>query len=149
MSPSFLPFDILSSVQGLTQPWWCSQVGLSQGAETGRGGGEEEAAEAAAPLCRGLRAICVLPAKPLILHGQVRALHLGSKGAGLKKPRDRCHHLQREPPPAVHLHRSSPSLTEGPMAQKVTHSGTCPLVCSWALSGAPGMGEESSGWGVR
>lgn len=48
----------------------------------GRGGGGEEAAEAAAPLCTGLRAICVLPAKPLILHGQVRAPHLGSKGAG-------------------------------------------------------------------
>lgn len=35
------------------------------------------------------------------------------------------------------------------MAQKVTHWGTYPLVCSWALSGGPGMGEESSGWGVR
>lgn len=118
---------------------WHSQLSLRPhsaivmqpgGAKPGRGGREEEeeeereeeAAEPAAPLCRGLRAICVLPAKPLILHGQVRAPHLSSGGQaqgsleiGATIFRDS---LPQLPTPTGHPQ-------EGPVAQKVTHTGAC------------------------
>lgn len=72
-----------------------------------KGGRKEEdgeAAEPAAPPRRSLRVICASPAKTLILHSQVRALHLGSQGPCSKKPTP-----GPPSPPLPAPHNSSPT----------------------------------------